>query len=91
MDNIKKELEIIIDTRTHEIQQRSIREGNAMLMQFRTVIYNIDGTEEVTEWETTAITNNYGGCFDEAVQDSSNIVLVMLIFIVSLVLGLIVL
>jgi len=48
-----------------EIQTREIRDGQAMLMQGRSVTHNLDGTKECGDWETHATITNYGEIYDE--------------------------
>lgn len=54
-----------IDLRKRLCETREVREGNAMLMQFRNSIINLDGSIEYGEWITSSTITNYGDCFDK--------------------------
>ena len=54
-----------IDLRKRLCETREVREGNAMLMQFRNSIINLDGSIEYGEWITSGTITNYGDCFDK--------------------------
>ncbi len=47
------------------VETRQVRDGNAMLMQGRTVTHNPDGSIETPEWFTTGVIDNYGDVFDK--------------------------
>jgi hypothetical protein len=47
------------------LEQRQVREGNAMLLQFRSVVHNPDGSIETPEWITSGRIDNYGDVFDK--------------------------
>jgi len=60
-----KLIKIKMDFRSREIEQREIRDGNKLLLQWRNNIINLDGTVEYGEWDTSGTIANYGDCFDE--------------------------
>ena len=53
------------DLRVRHIETRELREGNALLLQGRTNIANMDGSIEEGTWITTGTIPNYGDCFDK--------------------------
>jgi len=53
-----------IDFRPHVCETREVREGQALLLQFRTNVINYDGTIDYGEWRTSGSIPNYGECFD---------------------------
>ncbi len=53
-----------IDLRARHLQSRNVREGDAMHLQNRTNIINLDGSIEYGKWVTHSTATNYGQCFD---------------------------
>lgn len=53
------------DMRTHQLDERLLREGNKIHIQYRTNIINLDGSIECGEYSTVSTIPNYGDCFDE--------------------------
>ncbi len=55
----------VVDMRKRETQAREVRDGGAMLMQYRHNILEIDGSITYGEWETSNTIPNYGDCLDK--------------------------
>lgn len=60
-----KDFRFKIDMRKIEIQQRQVRDGNAMLFQSRNIAHHPSGKKDIGEWRTISTLANYGDCFDE--------------------------
>jgi len=54
----------VFDLRARQAQTRQVRDGNAMHMQYRNNIIELDGSITYGEWETSSTISNYGDCFD---------------------------
>lgn len=52
------------DFRKHEMQERRVREGNALHFEGRTLIHEMDGSITFGDWLRISTIDNYGDCFD---------------------------
>lgn len=57
-------MKFTFDFRTRVLEQRTMREGNALHFEGRTNIINQDGSIEHGKWLRTGTIPNYGDCFD---------------------------
>ena len=55
----------LIDLRPRTIEQRKVREGNAMHSEFRSDIINFDNSVVEGEWIRIGTIPNYGDVFDK--------------------------
>ncbi len=54
-----------VDLRKIEVQTRQVRDGNALLFQYRNIVHNPDGSREYPDWVTSGTCTNYGDVFDK--------------------------